>query len=128
MENRIILLDTSVLIDVFRRKVKENSLFYQLSNDYQEFAVSTITRFEVFVGQRDNQNEFWNNFYQKVKIIDFDDHCALAASVIVKQLKSTNQMIEMADILIGGTAIANNLPLATLNRNHFHRIANLHLV
>ena len=124
----MILLDTSVLIDVFRRKVKENSLYYQLLNDYQEFAVSTITRFEVFVGQHDNQNEFWNKFYQNVKIIDFDDHCALAASAIVKQLKSTNQMIEMADILIGGTAIANNLPLATLNRNHFNRIANLHLV
>jgi predicted nucleic acid-binding protein len=128
MENKIILLDTSVLIDVFRRKVKENSFYYHLLNDYQEFAVSTITRFEVFVGQRDNQNEFWNNFYQKVKIIDFDDHCAFTASAIVKQLKSTNQMIEMADILIGGTAIANNLPLATLNRNHFNRIANLHLV
>ena len=73
MENRIILLDTSVLIDLFKRKVKENSYFYQLSNDYQEFAVSTITRFEIFVGQLENQNEFWNNFYQKIKIIDFND-------------------------------------------------------
>lgn len=128
MENRIILLDTSVLIDLFRRKVKENSYFYQLSNDYQEFAVSTITRFEIFVGQLENQNEFWNNFYQKIKIIDFNDDCALASSNIVKQLKSANLMIEISDILIGGTAIANNLPLATLNKNHFNRIANLKLV
>ena len=128
MENRIILLDTSVLIDLFRRKVKENSYFYQLSNDYQAFAVSTITRFEIFVGQLENQNEFWNNFYQKIKIIDFNDGCALASSNIVKQLKSANLMIEISDILIGGTAIANNLPLATLNKNHFNQIANLKLV
>jgi predicted nucleic acid-binding protein len=128
MENRIVLLDTSVLIDLFRRKVKENSYFYQLSREYQKFAVSTITRFEIFIGQTDIQNEFWNNFYQKVKIIDFDDNCALSASNIVKQLKSTNQMIEIADILIGGTAIAFDLPLATLNKNHFTRIANLKII
>ncbi len=128
MENTVILLDTSVLIDLFRRKVKENSYFYQLSNNYQVFAVSTITRFEIFVGQRDIQNEFWNNFYENVKILDFDDNCAKAAADIVKQLKSTNQMIEIADILIGATAIAYNLPLATLNKNHFIRIENIQLV
>jgi len=128
MENRIILLDTSVLIDLFRRKIKENSVFYQLANDYQNFAVSTITRFEIFVGQRDNQNEFWTNFYRNIKILDFNDNCALAASNIVKQLKSKSQMIEIADILIGGTALANDLPLATLNKNHFNRIDNLQLI
>jgi len=128
MENTVILLDTSVLIDLFRRKVKENSYFYQLSNNYQVFAVSTITRFEIFVGQRDIQNEFWNNFYENVKILDFGDNCAKAAADIVKQLKSTNQMIEIADILIGATAIAYNLPLATLNKNHFIRIENIQLV
>ncbi len=128
MENRLILLDTSVLIDLFRRQVKENSYFYQLSGEYQNFAVSTITRFEIFVGQNDNQNEFWKSFYQKVEIIDFDDNCALAASNIVKQLKSKNQLIELADILIGGTAIANNLKIATLNKNHFIRIENLLLI
>jgi len=128
MENRLILLDTSVLIDLFRRKVKENSVFYQLANDYQSFAVSTITRFEIFVGQRDNQNEFWTNFYSNVKILNFDDNCALSASNIVKNLKSKGQMIEIADILIAGTAISNNLPIATLNKNHFNRIDNLQLI
>jgi predicted nucleic acid-binding protein len=128
MENGLILLDTSVLIDLFRRKVKENSYFYQLSNDYQNFAVSTITRFEIFVGQRDNQNEFWAEFYQNVKILDFNDDCALSASNVVKHLKNTNQMIEIADILIAGTALANDLFLATLNKNHFNRIANLKLL
>ena len=128
MENRLILLDTSILIDLFRRKVKQNSYFYQLSANYQNFAVSTITRFEIFVGQQDNQNEFWDNFYKKVKIIDFDDNCAFAAANIVKQLKSTNQMIEIPDILIGATALANNLPIATLNRKHFERIEKLELI
>ena len=71
MENSMILLDTSVLIDLFRRKEKEKSYFFQLAGNNNEFAVSTITRFEVFVGQHERQNEFWVTFFQKVKIIDF---------------------------------------------------------
>jgi len=63
MEDSLVLLDTSVLIDLFRKKVKENSYFYQLSGKYTNFAVSTITRFEIFVGQQENQNEFWDLFY-----------------------------------------------------------------
>ena len=128
MENRIILLDTSVLIDLFRRKVKENSYFFQIASNNKEFAVSTITRFEVFVGQHEKQNEFWGTFFQKVRIIDFDDNCALIAANIAKQLKIKNQMIEIPDILIGGTAVANNLRLATLNQKHFSRIEGLVLV
>ena len=128
MENRLILLDTSILIDMFRRKVRENSFFYQLANNYQYFAVSTITRFEILVGNNEIQNSFWSSFYKNIEIIDFNDNCAMAASNIVKQLKSKNQMIEIADIFIGGTALAYNLPLATLNKNHFSRIENLEIL
>jgi len=128
MENRLILLDTSILIDLFRRKAKENSFFYKLADSNHEFAVSTITRFEVFVGQHQNQNEFWENLFQSIKILDFDDHCAMCASNIAKQLKAKNQIIEIADILIGGSAVAYNMRLATLNQKHFNRIEGLHLV
>lgn len=128
MENRLILLDTSILIDMFRRKVRENSYFYRLANNYQNFAVSTITRFEILVGNSEIQNSYWSSFYKNIEIIDFNDNCAMAASNIVKQLKSKNQMIEIADFLIGGTAIAYNLPLATLNKNHFSRIEKLEIL
>lgn len=128
MENRIILLDTSVLIDLFRRKVKESSYFFQIASSNKEFAVSAVTRFEVFVGHHDKQNEFWEAFFQEIKIIDFDDNCALIAANIARQLKIKNQMIEIPDILIGGTAVANNLRLATLNQKHFSRIEGLILV
>lgn len=128
MENRLILLDTSILIDMFRRKVRENSYFYQLANNYQNFAVSAITRFEILVGNNEIQNSYWSSFYKNIEIIDFNDNCAMASSNIVKQLKSKNQLIEIADILIGGTAIAYNLPLATLNKNHFSRIEKLEIL
>lgn len=37
-------------------------------------------------------------------------------------------MIEFRDIFIAATAIANNLPLLTLNEKHFSRVDNLSLV
>lgn len=37
-------------------------------------------------------------------------------------------MIEIPDILIAGTAIANNLELASLNVNHFNRVEGLQLI
>ena len=58
MDNQIILLDTGILIDLFRKKNKQKSVFYELSKTYSNFAVSTITRFEIFAGQTDNQKEF----------------------------------------------------------------------
>ena len=82
MENSIILLDTSILIDFFRKKNKRNSEFYSLSAKHSKFAVSTITRFEVFAGQTNSQNVFWDNFYQKIRILSFDDNCAFMAGKI----------------------------------------------
>lgn len=45
-----------------------------------------------------------------------------------KALKPKNALIELADLLIGATAISNSVPLATLNKKHFERIPNLVLI
>jgi tRNA(fMet)-specific endonuclease VapC len=47
---QIILLDTSVLIDFFRKKDKSKSYFYQLSDIATSFVVSSITHFEIYTG------------------------------------------------------------------------------
>jgi tRNA(fMet)-specific endonuclease VapC len=39
-----------------------------------------------------------------------------------------NKIIDIADILIGATALSHNIPIATLNNNHFERIKNLELI
>ncbi|MCF8370376.1 MAG: type II toxin-antitoxin system VapC family toxin [Bacteroidales bacterium] len=128
MADQVILLDTSILIDFFRKKNKRNSTFYSLSTKYSKFAVSTITRFEIYAGQTDSQDIFWIDFYKRIEILDFDDNCALKAGEIVKQLRRDNKMIEISDVLIASTAIANNLQVATLNIKHFNRIENLKIV
>jgi tRNA(fMet)-specific endonuclease VapC len=42
-------------------------------------------------------------------------------------LRSTGLMIELSDIFIAATALANNLPVKTLNTRHFERVEGLSL-
>jgi predicted nucleic acid-binding protein len=37
-------------------------------------------------------------------------------------------MIDLADLLVGSTALTHNIPVATLNKKHFERIKKLTLI
>ena len=55
MANQMICLDTSILIDFFRKTNKENSAFYRISSQHTLFAVSVITEYEIFTGTTPDQ-------------------------------------------------------------------------
>lgn len=122
-----IIVDTSLLIDFFRKKNKEHTILFELKKQYH-LTISVITVFEFKVGSTQNSIEEIALMLQ-----DFDtlplDVAAIEESVIIYQnLKRRNLRIGLADTLIAATAIANNLPLATLNREHFSRIDLLSLL
>ena len=129
MERELILLDTSILIDYFRKTDKKNAIFYQLSASRRyAFAASVVTEYEVYVGATSDQQKFWDTFFAKLQLLDFDSRCAKKAVEIQKQLKKKNQMIAIPDLLIGATAKTSELKLATTNTSHFKRIANLQII
>lgn len=129
MAGELILLDTSILIDYFRKKNKRNSYFYQLvaANKYT-YAVSVITEYEIYVGATEDQKEFWDLFFTQIKSIEFDGQCAREAVGIQLELKKNNKMIAIPDLLIGATAKSNRLRIATKNIDHFKRIADLQII
>ncbi len=129
MASELILLDTSILIDYFRKKNKKNSEFYQLvAAKRYVFAVSVITEYEIYVGATDDQKEFWDTFFSKMRLIEFDSQCAKEAVKIQKELKRNNKMIAIPDLLIGATAKNKGLKIATKNVEHFKRIADLQII
>ena len=128
MENTLICLDTSVLVDYYRKKDKSKSLFFKLTEKYALFAVSAITEYELYLGNTEEQNIFWDKFFSQITILPFDTKAARKATDIYKQLKIKNQLIDVPDILIAGTVMSNNLPFATLNRKHFERINGLEII
>ena len=129
MENQeLICLDSSILIDFFRKKDKAKSFFFELTKTYSLFAVSIITEYEILVGSNNETNSFWEDFFERVTVLPFGKLENKEAIAIFKQLKQDNKLIEIPDILIGATAKANKLKLATLNKKHFERVKNLELI
>jgi predicted nucleic acid-binding protein len=127
MDKEIICLDTSIFIDYFRKQRKERTPFIKLSEQY-DFAISIITKFEISVGIAKGQEEFWNEVFDKLTIIPLNEVEIDKATEIFCQLRKTNKIIGLPDILIAATAIVNDLKLATLNQKDFSRITGLKIV
>jgi len=128
MENEIILLDTSILIDFYRKKDKSKSHLYKLSENYSSFSISAITHFEIYIGAPAAQIEFWDNFFLNLTILPFDTEISKTAAIIYHELKRINKQIDIPDLFIAATAVSHNMSCATLNRKHFERISQLKLI
>jgi tRNA(fMet)-specific endonuclease VapC len=128
MENQIICLDTSVLIDYFRKVNKSKSFFYELTKEYDLFAVSAITEYEIYYGSNADQDFYWNDFFNKIISLPYNSEANRATIRIERDLRQKNRLIDKPDIMIAGTAIANSLKLATLNIKHFERVIGLELI
>jgi tRNA(fMet)-specific endonuclease VapC len=124
----MILLDSSVLIDLFRKKDKTKSYFFDLLSEENDFAISTITQYEIGIGDKVSNSDFWNDLYNNLTILPFDESCSAEAIEIYAILKKQNKLIDFADLLIGATAKNHQISLATLNKKHFQRIEGLHLI
>ncbi|MBK7129752.1 MAG: type II toxin-antitoxin system VapC family toxin [Crocinitomicaceae bacterium] len=124
----MILLDSSVLIELFRKKNKEQTLFFNLLQDHDQLAISVITHYEIGIGNQPGHLEYWKKLCNNLTIIPFDESCTETAIKIYRSLIKINKKIDLADILIGATALAYDLPIATLNIKDFERIQGLHIV
>lgn len=128
MAEKIILLDTSILIDFFRKTNKANSKFIQLAEEGFTFMISAITFYEVYSGASDDQLLFWERLLKKIEVLPLDRNIAMTAVLLNKELKLLRKQIALADLFIAATAAANDLPFATLNKKHFDRIRRIQVI
>lgn len=124
MVRHVICLDSSVLIDYFRKKNKRKTFFFELSQTYR-FAVSVMTKLEILCGATEAQQLFWKQVFADFHMLPLGESEIDEAAHIIRQLRQRNQMIDLPDILIGATAKTHQLELATLNARHFMRIEHL---
>jgi tRNA(fMet)-specific endonuclease VapC len=128
MAEKIIMVDTSILIDFYRKTDKNNSIWVGLVREKYTFAISVVTKYEIFVGATEAQSLFWNDVLQAVRVIALDEACIDTATEINKALKKKRKQIDLADLLIAATAITHDLGFATLNYKHFDRIDQLQII
>ena len=128
MANKIIMVDTSILIDYYRKTNKENSAWISLVRQEYKFVISSITKYEIYCGAAQNQLNFWDKVLQAIDVLPFDEAAVNTAVEINAALKRKRKQIDLADLFIAATALTNNLPNATLNKKHFGRIDSLNII
>lgn len=128
MANQVVLVDTSILIDYYRKTDKANSVWIALVRQEYSFVISAITKYEIYTGASQSQLDFWDKVLQKISVLPFDELSVDTAVEINKELKRKRKQIDLADLFIAATAVVHKLSLVTLNRKHFERIDQLKLI
>jgi len=128
MADKIVLLDTSILIDFFRKTDKSKSKLISIVDMGFDFCISAITEYEIYTGATAQQDVYWKQFLRRSKVLAFDSSVVEVAVAINKVLKNKRKQIDLADLFIAATAVSNKLQLATLNKKHFDRIENLMII
>lgn len=129
MATQRILIDSSVIIEYFRKEKKEKASLYKLFQHGHNLFISALTVYELLCGAKsDRLQHDTEKILTLFDIIDFGPAEAAKASQLYKQLKIQNKIIETIDILIVATALSHELKIATLNTTHFNRIENLPFV
>lgn len=128
MADQIIMVDTSILIDFFRKKDKSKTRLFTLSQKFESLCISSITEFEIYTGAKNEQLDFWKIMLAKFIVFPFDSNAALTAVEIKNKLKKLKKTIDTADLFIAAIALSNNLVFDTLNQKHFENIEDLKLL
>jgi tRNA(fMet)-specific endonuclease VapC len=128
LENRLIILDTDVVIDFFTGISPGAEGVLKLISQ-EEAALTAISVFELYAGiegkRRLGQIE---TFIRDLTILPLDVIEAALAGKIYTQLKSKGQLIGTHDILIAAVCLASGLPLYTKNVIHFSKIKDIQIL
>ncbi len=119
------VIDTDVLIWYLRG----NKNAFKLLENEENFSISVITYMELVQGMR-NKKEL-NSFRQALhgwnaKILYISEEISAKAMFAVEQ-HFLSHSLQLADALIGATAINYGLPLVTANDKHYRIIKGIQL-
>ncbi|NOY64059.1 MAG: type II toxin-antitoxin system VapC family toxin [Nitrospirae bacterium] len=128
MEDQRVLIDTSIVIEHLRKRNKQKSILYKIFPQY-EIVLSSISVFELYAGATDKRKiSDIEHILSVIEVVPFTSAIAQKAAHIYQLLKKTNSLLDIRDLFIGATALTLNLPLVTLDKGHFKRIAELEII
>ena len=119
------IVDTDVLIWYSRGHQKAIDIIHSLDS----FSLSVVTYMEIVQGVR-NKKEL--NTFKKalrvlnVRVIHIDELISTKAMLYVEQYALSHAM-ELADALIGASAVVRQLPLLTGNEKHYKHLPDIAL-
>jgi predicted nucleic acid-binding protein len=121
----MVLVDTDVLIWYMRGNERAQDAIEKLNG----FSISVVTYMELVQGMR-NKKEL-NSLRQALhgwnaQIVYLSEEISAKAIFLVEQ-RFLSHSVEIADALIGASAIAYGLPLLTGNDKHYTAMGDIHI-
>lgn len=128
----MICLDTSAIIDIFRKNLKIINLIKGLNEDL----CSTIINYQEIMFGLDLENikyveeeNFFDNFFEGILFFNLDKKTCKQTSKLYWGLKRDGKMIEEFDCTIAGILLANGVDkIITKNIKHFENIRGLKVI
>ena len=127
----IYTLDTNVLAAILRDDAEVVQRVANALNRDDRVTLNAMTYFETRRGLHlptfKRKLENFERFAQLWGVLPLDTAALDVSAIIYQNLRSKGTPLEDADILIAGTALANNAVLVTRNTKHFARVEGLRL-
>ena len=119
-------LDTNVIVDLFKNKLK-------LDNLYGNFSITPIVAAELFKGaflsgNKKESIEFIYIFVMNAGLLSFNIDACKNYGEKFAELKKMGKPTQESDLMIASIAMAHNSTLVTKNKKHFENIKGLDVV
>ena len=113
------LLDTDVLIAYLRGYTETVRLLRELTEKRTDFSVSAVTVVEIEAGIRDKEKEKTYELLDLFEICPLDISTAQLAGSSLRKYRGKGISLSLADVIIGATAVIQDLILVTYNTRHY---------
>lgn len=123
----ILLLDTTVLIDLLRARNDRRALLAELVESGHTLASSAMNVGEVYAGMRLGEEERTEALLANLDIVSMTAEIARSAGKLKAEWARKGQTFSLPDMIVAATAIHHGAALMTDNQKHFRHIPELEL-
>ncbi len=115
----ILLLDSTIIIDVLRRRNERRLKLASLVEGGHFPATSSLNIAEIYAGIRPGEEPRTTAFLDSLRCFPITKSIARLAGTLKAQWAAKGHTLTLDDMLVAATALEHDLPLVTDNRKHF---------
>ncbi|HXJ38123.1 MAG TPA: type II toxin-antitoxin system VapC family toxin [Bryobacteraceae bacterium] len=114
-----LLLDTSILIDVLRRKNQRNEWLAELVRNGHTLATTTLNIAEIYAGMRPAEESRTEALLSGLQVYELTGTSARLAGRLKNTWAHKGHTLSLADAIVAGIAVERGCGLLTDNRRDF---------